>query len=614
MSFTHPLGLLILIGIPVIILIYILRNKYNELTVTSTYIWKLSDKFLKRKNPLSGLTGIISLILQILMVASIAFAVARPIFVLPGAANDYCFVLDVSGSMNMKNGKKTRFELAKEEITDVIKNSKEGSSYTLICVSNETVIEFENVKKKETAIEFLKDVKVGYAGSSYADVLGAAQGAFDENSSSKIYLITDKTYEGYENVEVIQVGGAGQQNYAVFSPAYSFAGGKLTVSASVLSYGGAKDAEVALSVDGKEVARKSVAVKEGELTSVEFVHPTYAFETFEVKSTRADAYGLDDGVLTHNKESDKTYNTLIVSETGFFLEAVIDALLDAEIKTITPKEYELNTEKYGLYIFDCYEPEELPDGTVWLLNADRSINDSGFSVRGKIDLGAATEIEKSKSTSTVVRKLLKSVDGSGIHITRFVKYSGMYLNFHTLFSYESNPLIFAGSNGLGNRQVVFGFDLHESDFALSTDFVMLLRNLLEYSFPDVIDQTNYIAGEEAIINILPNAETVKAIAPSGKEIFVDSENATATIALNEIGTYSVKMTIAGIENTYKIYVGANPEESQPLVSEAEFKLVGEKGNEKIDGEFDAMMTLFIILAVLFVADWGVYCYEKYQLR
>ena len=614
MSFTYPLGLLILIGIPIIILIYILRNKYNELTITSTYIWKLSDKFLKRKNPLSGLTGLISLILQILMVASIALAVARPVFVLPGAANNYCFVLDVSGSMNMANGKKTRFELAKEEITDVIRSSKEGSTYTLICVSNETVIEFEGVKKKEVAIDFLKDVKVGYAGSSYADVLGAAQSAFDENTSSKIYLVTDKTYEGYENVEVIQVGGEGQQNYAVFTPTYSFAGGKLSVSASVVSYGGAGQAEVALSVDGKEVQKKSVSLKAGEPTPVEFSHPTYSFESFEVKSTRADAYSLDDNVIVYNKESDKTYNTVIVSETGFFLEAVIDALLDAEITTITPKEYERNTEKYGLYIFDSYEPEELPDGTVWLLNADRSINDSGFGVRGKIDLGAATEIEKSKSTSTVVRKLLKSVDGSGIYITRFVKYSGMYLNFHTLFSYEANPLIFVGANALGNRQVVFGFDLHESDFALSTDFVMLLRNLLEYSFPDVIDQTNYIAGDEAIINILPNAETVKAISPSGKEIFVDSENATATIALSEIGTYSVKMTLAGVENTYKMYVSANPEESQPLIKEAEFKLAGEKGNEKIDGEFDAMMTLFIILAVLFVADWGVYCYEKYQLR
>ena len=63
-----------------------------------------------------------------------------------------------------------------------------------------------------------------------------------------------------------------------------------------------------------------------------------------------------------------------------------------------------------------------------------------------------------------------------------------------------------------------------------------------------------------------------------------------------------------------MYVSANPEESQPLIKEAEFKLAGEKGNEKIDGEFAAMLTLVIILAVLFVADWGVYCYEKYQLR
>ena len=139
MSFMHPLGLLGLIGIPIIILIYILRNKYNEQTVTSTYIWKLSDKFLKRKNPLSGLTGIIALILQILTVAAISLAIARPIFVLPGAANDYRFVLDASSSMNMENGRQTRFELAKDEIIDVIQSSKDGSSYTLICVSGDTV-------------------------------------------------------------------------------------------------------------------------------------------------------------------------------------------------------------------------------------------------------------------------------------------------------------------------------------------------------------------------------------------------------------------------------------------------------------------------------------------
>ena len=614
MSFMHPLGLLGLIGIPIIILIYILRNKYNEQTVTSTYIWKLSDKFLKRRNPLSGLTGIIALILQILTVAAISLAIARPVFVLPGAANDYYFVLDASSSMSMENGRQTRFELAKDEIIDVIKSSKDGSSYTLICVSGDTVTEFEGVKKKETAIEFLQDVQAGDTSSSYNDVLRAAQGAFDVNNSAKIYLVTDKTYASYQNVELIQVGGTGQENYAVFSPTYSHMGGKLTVSADVISYKSAGDVEVALLVDGKEITRKSVAVKSGELTPIEFLCTVSRFDSFEVKTVKEDAYGLDDNVIVYNMENDKKYSTLIVSETGFFLEAVIDALLDSDVKTVTPKQYANETEHYGLYIFDSYEPEVLPDGAVWLLNADRSIDDSGFGVRGRVDLGSATMIEKSKSTATVVRKLLESVDGNGIHITRYVKYSGMYLNFHTLFSYNSHPLIFAGANGLGNRQVVFGFDLHESDFALSTDFVMLVRNLLEYSVPDVVDETNYIAGDEAIVNILANAENLKAVSPSGREIFIDGEGATATLTLDEIGTYVVKMTISGIESNYKIFVGANPVESKPLINEEEFLVAGEKGNHKLDGEFDAMMTLFIILAVLFVADWGVYCYEKYQLR
>ena len=614
MSFMHPLGLLGLIGIPIIILIYILRNKYNEQTVTSTYIWKLSDKFLKRRNPLSGLTGIIALILQILTVAAISLAIARPVFVLPGAANDYCFVLDASSSMSMENGRQTRFELAKDEIIDVIKSSKDGSSYTLICVSGDTVTEFEGVKKKETAIEFLQDVQAGDTSSSYNDVLRAAQGAFDANNSAKIYLVTDKTYASHQNVELIEVGGTGQENYAVFSPTYSHMGGKLTVSADVISYKSAGDVEVALLVDGKEVTRKSVTVKSGELTPIEFLCTVSRFDSFEVKTVQDDAYALDNNVIVYNMESDKKYSTLIVSETGFFLEAVIDALLDSDVKTVTPKQYANETEHYGLYIFDSYEPEVLPDGAVWLLNADRSIDDSGFGVRGRVDLGSATMIEKSKSTATVVRKLLESVDGNGIHITRYVKYSGMYLNFHTLFSYNSHPLIFAGANGLGNRQVVFGFDLHESDFALSTDFVMLVRNLLEYSFPNVVDETNYIAGDEAIVNILANAENLKAVSPSGREIFIDGEGATATLTLDEIGTYVVKMTISGIESNYKIFVGANPVESKPLINEEEFLVAGEKGNNKIDGEFDAMMSLFIILAVLFVADWGVYCYEKYQLR
>ena len=47
MSFLYPLGLLGLIGIPILIIIYIIKTKYTEQTVASTYLWLLSERFLK---------------------------------------------------------------------------------------------------------------------------------------------------------------------------------------------------------------------------------------------------------------------------------------------------------------------------------------------------------------------------------------------------------------------------------------------------------------------------------------------------------------------------------------------------------------------------------------
>jgi len=614
MTFLFPLGLLGLIGIPIIIIIYILQSKYTEQTVPSTYLWKLSERFMKRKNPLSGLTGLISLILQILTVAVISFIIAHPVFTLPGAAKNYCFILDTSSSMTMSEGEQTRFDLAKEEIIKVIKDASGGSSYSLICASDESTVIFENVKDKDTAIELINDATVSHTVADHANLLGTAQSVFDEDPSTIIYLVTDKSYKTHESIEIIDVGTESLDNFSVFDVTYSLSGSKLNASAEVVSQ--IKDASlsVKLYIDGKASDSKTVSVKKGELTPVSFEAPCQGFESFTVTVENADGYSLDNSITTHNLQSDKSYSILIVSETGFFLEAVIDALVDSEVKTVSPDEYSEVNEKYGLYIFDSYEPDALPDGAVWLINADSSIEDTGFGVRGKIELPTADVIQKSSSTSTNVRSLLKGVDGKDIYISNYIKYSEMYLNFHTLFSYESNPLIFAGANGLGNRQVVFGFDLHESDIVLSSDFVILLRNLIDYSFPGVIDNSNYTVGDEAMINILTSADNYRALSPSGKDIYIDSSSVTDAVKLNEVGTYTVTVTIAGKEIPYKIYAGAHPDESKPATNGEDFSLSGERTDANIDGEFDPTVLLFIIAAVIFIADWGVYCYEKYQLR
>ena len=614
MTFLQPLGLLGLIGIPIVILIYILRSKYNEQTITSTYIWELSEKFLKRKNPLSGLTGLISLILQILIVTVVSLSIAKPIFTLPGAAYDYCFVLDASGSMNIEQGKTTRFEVAKDEIVDLIKDAKDGSSFTLLCVADESIMTFQGITDKKYAIELVKDVEPEAVAVDTMKSLNTAQAYFTEHPSSLMYLVTDKSFDTAANIEVITVTD-NATNYAITDVQYSHSGGKLTVGANIISYGGDANISVRLSVDTEAKNEGAIAVKDGELTPIKIECTVPRFSSFKVEILNSDAYGADNSITTYNLDSDKTYSTLIVSETGFFFEAVLDALLDSEVTVISPEKYEKGIDEvYGLYIFDSYEPPVLPNGAVWLVNPDTSIKDSGFNVKGKVSLTESDVIKKSASTSTMVRKLLEGIEGGEIYIKNYVKYSGMYLNFHTLFTYDSNPMIFAGANGLGNRQVVFAFDVHESDIALSTDFVMLIGNLVEYSFPDVIDSSDYVAGEEVLVNITSTMESVKAIAPSGEEVYMESDGTTATLKLSEVGTYRVIVTEGGRNNEYPVYAAAPLSESVPVVSEGDFSLSGEREDRKIDGKYDPATLLFVMLVLLFLADWGVYCYEKYQLR
>ncbi|MBQ7907364.1 MAG: VWA domain-containing protein [Clostridia bacterium] len=614
MRFMFPLGLLGLIGIPVIIIIYIIQSQFTEQTVNSNYLWHLSDRFLKRKNPLSGITGLISLILQLLMVLVVSLAVAHPIITLPNAANDYCFVLDASGSMNMQEGEKTRFEWAQDEIAGVIDGTSGGSSYTLVMVSDETVKVFENVKDKKSAKEMLYQVNASHTTAEKASLLSTAQGAFDANTAALVYLVTDKSYETHENIELIDVGNDSAENYSISQVEYSHTGGKLKVDGVVISHISDATLNVSIYLEDTLVTTKEFSVKGGEEAPISIECPCPSLKSFEIKIENEDGYMDDNRQIRYNPKSDKSYSVLIVSKSGFFLEAVIDSLVDSEIRVVSPAVYEDINEEYGLYIFDGYTPSTLPNGAVWLIGSDKSIENSGFGVRGKVEIPNGGTIDKSKSTASSVRKLLEGVGDSDIYITDYVKYSGMYLSFYTLYSYNSNPLVFAGSNGLGNRQVVFGFSLNRSDIALTTDFVILMRNLLEYSFPDVIDETSYTVGEDAIVNIVSNVTNLKATSPSGKDIFLDTSGTMATIKLDEVGTYEIGMSLSGEEATRYIYSGAHPEESKPTVQEQDFSLSGERTYASIDGEFDPIIVLFVILLVLFLADWGVYCYDKYQLR
>ena len=626
MSLMYPLCLLALLGVPVVILIYILKRQYTEQTVNSTYIWTLSEKFLKRRNPLSGLTGLISLILQILMIVLIVFALVHPLIKLEGRAEEYCFVIDSSGSMNMKEGETTRFERGKDEIEKIINESTNGSKYTLISMGESANTVYERTDSKEIALKLLDELKPGYADSNYQDGASAMQELFNETPSINNYLITDKIFNLKQNVEIINVGGD-ENNVGITSLNAVCENGEIKISGILNSYKKQNTVTVDIYIDDAPVPQASATVISPPLAEMPagmdtpFEVPPIPWQSGTYVSVRAaireeDSLMEDNEIIAYNKENNSQSSIIIVSPTPLFTEVAIDALGDYNVTTVSPLEYELNyqNKSYGLYIFDSYAPTKTPDdGAVWMINVTSSSSNSGFTYRSNVALEEPVDFERTKSSSSIAKRLLDGVDANNIYLIKYLRYS-TYTSYTPLFTTNGVPLIMAGENSYGNRSVVFAFDLHDSNFAMTGDFVNLIGNLLDYSFPSVLDKTSYFVGEDAIINTVANSGSIKITSPLGNVKYLDTAQTMNEFALDEAGTYKINVVSGGTESEYRIYSELALDERVPTKIEDAFSVYGTPTDDKIDGEFDPLIIIFILIAVIFAADWMVYMYEKRQLR
>ncbi|MDE5565837.1 MAG: VWA domain-containing protein, partial [Anaeroplasmataceae bacterium] len=291
MSFLYPLGFLGLLGIPILILIYILKNKYTEQVISSTYIWNLSEKFLKNRKPISKLSGIISLILQILVVIAISIGIAHPKFILANQARDYCFILDGSASMNTVQSGTTRLELGKEKIKDIIKNSVDGSKYTLIHLGDSARVIYQYVEDKDFAVSMVDGISKTDMSSSLVDCLSYAQNYYNENRTLQTYLVTDRNY-ATENIELIDVREA-TINYAIESASYEHIASTLKVEGSIISYDEAKTLDIDLVIDGKVKETQEVNLSANTPKEINYIVNVDSFSSIELRINNEDDLSTD---------------------------------------------------------------------------------------------------------------------------------------------------------------------------------------------------------------------------------------------------------------------------------------------------------------------------------
>ena len=142
----NPLALLGLLFIPLVVAMYMLKLRRDEAVVPSTLLWSRLLTDVEANAPWQKLRRSLLLLLQLLLVAILAFLAARPFLERPaGLAGDIIVVVDTSASMAATDVLPNRLEAAKSAAIEALRELPTGGKVSVIAaertariVANET--------------------------------------------------------------------------------------------------------------------------------------------------------------------------------------------------------------------------------------------------------------------------------------------------------------------------------------------------------------------------------------------------------------------------------------------------------------------------------------------
>lgn len=659
MSFQYPYALFALLAIPVLIIIYILRNRYKEETAPSTYIWEISEKFLKKKNPLRKIEHLITLIVQILAIFFMAFTLAKPTITLKGQADNIVFVLDASASMNMYNAKtnsglsnenkKTRFVEAKEKIMETVNDAAKGSKFTLILADEEPGYVCKDISDSTQFEIYLNTATASEISCDLVKPLEMAQQLLSSGVDNKCIVASDKSFTNVidnkqDNLEFIDVSDDTSINYAVNEFTYDIFGNQIQFSGSLINYNDKNPREVKIRFFVDDVnygwtnvnnyveddTGKSV-ITETALPFVVTVTEKESGQLNKVKSVKVqiededDALALDNVYFANDNTTSKTTNVLIVSTSSFYLEAVMKSMKTINVNYKTVSSYSGQT-GYDLYIFDCYNPNDsytLPsDGSVMFFGSHTVVDKSGFlpQINAYKSIADGGVIKYANNDDDLLYKeLTKASTMKEIDFNSFVPYT-ITGDFTTIMNYEDDngiiyPMAFAGKNQNNQREVVFSFNLSNSSFPITYDFVNIMRNCLNYANPTTISSFEYHCGDEVTLSVSDDTTKIEIEDLNGNVEIVDIDDAEQYVnyTFSKTGNYIVR-TIYDNETKReaKVFVALPKAESYVVIpDDTEINLVNNDNTIKGDGLFDNIIPYVIVASVLFGLDWILYAHEQY---
>jgi len=615
MNFLSPAFLALAALAGPIILLYMLRLRRQEVKISSTMLWQRLMQDREANTPWQKLRRNLLLILQLLILAALVVALARPFIPVPSvAAGSVALLIDASASMNATDmpGNQTRFEAAQDAALELVGDLGNDDVMTVIAVGANPQVLAPPTNDRVALREAINRAEPSAAAADWNSALALAGASIAGQQDAAIVVISD----GGLPVDLPALPaetrfvsiGEESANLAISALATRALGDQPQLFAAVTNYGTeAADVILSLEVDGSIITAERLTVPAGGTTNFSTGELPADAQVIRAELTPPVEGGSED-YLAIDDQAFAVYappssgRILLVTEGNLFLRQLLTSFPNVEAFQAAPDEIPAG-EVFDLIILDRVIPEELPRGNLLFIAPPEST--SLFLVEGEFD---NTRFLRQQSDP-----ILSFIEFDQIAIREAVQVTTPGWA-EVLVEAEGGPLLLVG-DVQGRRVAIITFNLLASDLPLRIDFPILISNLLQWYSPSTaFDAPDGLRPGEPVA-IRPQATTTeyRITQPDGGiRRYEVTEEALTFAATTQLGVYDVEL-LSGDDSQPGGMFAVNlfaPEESRIapqdriIIGEAE---VGDAiTNQDAFGERELWPFLALIALAILIFEWWVY--------
>ncbi len=553
MSFFAPLAFWFALTIPVVVVFYLLKRKRVMKLVSSTLLWQKFLAETQANAPFQKLRHNWLLILQVLLLALVVFALARPFFA--GKAKQTqlkVVILDASASMQATDEKPSRFEKARSDALKMVDGLGDNEQMMIVLAGANTEVKQSRTTDKIALRRALQSCAPSDAPTRLAEALKTA-GAFtyekrgeEEVTSGEIHLFSDGAVPSLvefenKNLPLVyhRVGQRGDnvgivsldvranpdnpKQRAIFTGVYN-------------ASSETRQTDIELRFDGKVVEVRPFTLMPTNTQPLVFLAPQSKDGVFSVHLTAEDDLAADNQAFVVSLMP-QPVKVLLVTRGNRFLEKALRGPPNVQLSTAAVLTDSATA--FDVVVLDDVMP------VIWPTVNTLAIHTGRTNWFPRMDTTKSPTIVDLNSTHPMLRFV--SFDNVQISETLAVKTPAWGIS---LVDSPQTPLIIAGE--LERQRIAWvGFDTLQSTWPLRVSFPIFMANAIDWLNPANINASQLLvrAGESFRFGLPANISSVQVTKPDGSTKSIGLEANAREIIFGDTFKQGIYRLKAGTNET-----------------------------------------------------------------